>query len=95
MGRPGRRLSGRAAGPRSPGRPPGAGARGKDRDECADGDPGWGPPADATYPVAYDVALDVGTAIVARVEPVGGGRPGDRLENEILEVDADLEGVFG
>ena len=47
-----------------------------------------------TYPEAYDVALDVQTGVVVRCLPVGGAEDASWLENDILEVDADLDQVF-
>jgi hypothetical protein len=44
------------------------------------------------YPDAYDVALDVQTGIVVELRACGG-RAGLGFEVEILEVDADLEGL--
>ncbi len=46
------------------------------------------------YPDRYDVALDVQTGVVVRCLPVGGPSDAPWLENDILEVDADLEAVF-
>ena len=45
------------------------------------------------YPDHYDVALDVRTGVVVRCLPVGGPSDAPWLENDILEVDADLEDV--
>lgn len=42
------------------------------------------------YPEAYDIALDVQTAIVVDVRPVGGRRSSG-FEVDVLEVDTDLE----
>jgi len=47
------------------------------------------------YPDGYDVALDVGTGVVVRCRPVGGDEDAPWLENDLLEVDADLGHVFG
>ncbi|NPC98828.1 hypothetical protein [Nocardioides sp. zg-DK7169] len=47
-----------------------------------------------TYPDHYDVALDVQTGMVVRCLPVGGPDDAPRLENDILEVDADLDQLF-
>jgi hypothetical protein len=47
-----------------------------------------------TYPEAYDVALDVQTGVVVRCLPLGGAEDAPWLENDILEVDADLDQVF-
>ncbi len=47
-----------------------------------------------TYPDHYDVALDVQTGVVVRCLPVGGADDAPWLENDILEVDADLDAVF-
>ncbi len=44
------------------------------------------------YPDAYDAAIDVGTGVVVRLHPVGGDPDAPWLENDILEVDADLGG---
>lgn len=44
------------------------------------------------YPDAYDVALDVQTGIVVELRAIGG-RAGLDFEVELLEVDADLEGL--
>jgi hypothetical protein len=46
------------------------------------------------YPDAYDVVLDVQTAVVVSLEPVGGGREDFAFTVEIHEVDADLDAVF-
>jgi len=46
------------------------------------------------YPDGYDVALDVATGVVVRCRPVGGDADAPWLENDLLEVDADLEEVF-
>ncbi|WP_151084414.1 hypothetical protein [Nocardioides cynanchi] len=46
------------------------------------------------YPDHYDVALDVGTGVVVRCLPVGGPDDAPWLENDVLEVDADLDAVF-
>jgi hypothetical protein len=46
------------------------------------------------YPTAYDVALDVQTGVVLRCHPVGGDADAPWLDNDILEVDADLDEVF-
>lgn len=43
------------------------------------------------YPDAYDAALDVQTGIVVRLHSVGGDDDAPWLENDILEVDADLD----
>jgi hypothetical protein len=53
-------------------------------------DPGWTPVKEA-YPDHYDVAIDVQTGIVVRCLPVGGSPEAAWLENDILEVDADLD----
>ena len=47
------------------------------------------------YPDAYDVALDVQTGVVVRCLPLGGEEDAPWLENDILEVDADLDAVLG
>lgn len=44
-----------------------------------------------SYPESYDVALDVGTGVVVRCLPVGGPEDSPWVENDILEVDADLD----
>jgi hypothetical protein len=46
------------------------------------------------YPDGYDVSLDVGTGVVVRCRPVGGGDDAPWLENLIHAVDADLDAVF-
>lgn len=46
------------------------------------------------YPDHHDVALDVQTGIVVRCLPVGGLADASWLENDILEVDADLDRLF-
>ena len=46
------------------------------------------------YPEAYDVALDVQIGVVVRCLPVGGAEDSPWLENDILEVDADLDEPF-
>ncbi|GAA2136934.1 hypothetical protein GCM10009844_03540 [Nocardioides koreensis] len=46
------------------------------------------------YPEGYDVALDVGTGVVVRCHPVGGDEAAPWLENDLLEVDADLDHLF-
>jgi hypothetical protein len=46
------------------------------------------------YPDAYDVALDVETGIVVRCHPIGGEDGAPWLENDVLEVDADVDAVF-
>lgn len=63
-----------------------------DRYEFDDGSGDWRPTA--TYADAYDVALDLETAVVVRVEDLGGDRSGVTLEVEILEVDADVSALF-
>ena len=63
-----------------------------DRYEFDDGSGDWRPTA--TYADAYDVALDLETAVVVRVEDLGGDRSGVTLEVEILEVDADVSTLF-
>jgi hypothetical protein len=65
-----------------------------DRYEYDDGSGTWRPPPGRAYPTAYDVALDVETAVVVRSEAIGGDRPGLDFEVEIHEVDADLDAVF-
>ena len=58
-------------------------------------DPGDTPPwGGGPYPESYDVALDVATGVVVRCLPVGGPDDAPWLENDILEVDADLDEVF-
>ena len=52
---------------------------------------GWG---DRSYPDHYDVALDVQTGVVVRCLPVGGPADAPWLENDVLEVDADVDAVF-
>jgi hypothetical protein len=47
-----------------------------------------------TYPESYDVALDVQTGVVVRCLPVDGDEEAPWLENDILEVDADLDELF-
>jgi hypothetical protein len=51
-----------------------------------------GPGAD--YPDHHDVALDVQTGIVLRCLPVGGDPDSPWLENDVLEVDADVDAMF-
>ena len=46
------------------------------------------------YPDGYDAALDVQTGVLVRCLPVGGPDDAPWLENDILEVDADLDAVF-
>ncbi len=46
------------------------------------------------YPDHYDVALDAETGVVVRCQPVGGPHDSPWLENDILEVDIDQDGVF-
>jgi hypothetical protein len=46
------------------------------------------------YPDHYDVALDVQTGVVVRCLPAGGPDDASWLENDIVEVDTDLDGVF-
>jgi hypothetical protein len=46
------------------------------------------------YPDGYDVALDVQTGVVVRCHPVGGAADAPWLENDIIEVDADLDALF-
>jgi hypothetical protein len=46
------------------------------------------------YPDHYDIALDVQTGVVVRCLPVGGAEGASWLENDILEVDADVDEVF-
>jgi hypothetical protein len=46
------------------------------------------------YPDGYDVALDVAAGVVVRCRPVGGARSAPWLENDLLDVDADLDDVF-
>jgi hypothetical protein len=53
--------------------------------------PPWG---GGPYPEAYDVALDVATGVVVRCLPIGGTDDAPWLENDVLEVDADLHEVF-
>lgn len=48
-----------------------------------------------TYPDHYDVALDVQTGVVVRCLPVGGAPDAPWIENDILEVDVDLDAMFG
>jgi len=56
--------------------------------------PGWTPTKEA-YPDHYDIALDVATGVVVRCLPVGGSPDAARIENDIVEVDADLGAVPG
>jgi len=51
-------------------------------------------PVKESYPDHYDVALDVQTGVVVRCLPVGGASHAAWLENDILEVDADLDALF-
>lgn len=44
-----------------------------------------------TYPVGWQVTLDLETAVVVSLVPVSGSRPGSGFEVEILEVDERLE----
>jgi hypothetical protein len=46
------------------------------------------------YPDHYDLALDVQTGVVVRRLPIGGPDDAPWLENDVLEVDADLDAVF-
>jgi hypothetical protein len=66
-----------------------------DRDENAYGDDleSWTPPPDTSYPDAYDVALDVETAVAVERSPIGvSGMPAwHRVQ--ILEVNGDLDGL--
>jgi hypothetical protein len=48
----------------------------------------------AEYPDCYDVALDTQTGVVVRCLPVGGAPDAPWLENDILEVDANLDAMF-
>lgn len=59
-----------------------------DRDEHGDG---WSPGPGTTYPESYDVALDVRTGVVVRRVPIGASSIPQRLEVDILEVDADVD----
>lgn len=52
-------------------------------------------PPGTVFPDHYDVALDVGTGVVVRLHPVGGTAGRLWLEVDIVEVDADLDDVFG
>lgn len=47
------------------------------------------------YPDHFDVALDAQTGIVVRCVPVGGREDAPWIENDIVEVDADLDRLFG
>lgn len=52
-------------------------------------------PEGTIFPDHYDVALDVQTGIVVRLAPVGESSHADwGFEVDILEVDADLDGMF-
>ncbi|MBI2245465.1 MAG: hypothetical protein HYU55_16520 [Nocardioides sp.] len=62
--------------------------------EVSDPADAYHPPGE-DYPDHYDVALDVATGVVVRCLPVGGDPASPWLENDILEVDADLPGVTG
>ena len=46
------------------------------------------------YPDHYDVALDLQTSVVVRCLPVGGDPGAPRLENDILEADAEVDVSF-
>ena len=50
--------------------------------------------ADRRYPDHHDVALDLQTGVVVRCLPIGGHREHPWVENDILEVDADLSAVL-
>ncbi|WP_435743449.1 hypothetical protein [Nocardioides sp. SYSU DS0663] len=65
-----------------------------DRDEYATSGRPWSPPADTTYPAAYDVALDVETAVVVSLAPVEGPDRSHTFEVTLHEVDADLDALF-
>lgn len=65
-----------------------------DRDEH-DGDPTWQPRDPAAYPAAYDVAVDVVTGVVVSIAPVEGPDRFHTFEVELVEVDPDLDHLFG
>lgn len=65
-----------------------------DRDERG-GDPDWVPPDPATYPTAYEVGLDVATGVVVSLAGVDGPDGSPAFEVDLLEVDPDLDHLFG
>lgn len=52
------------------------------------------PDRDVGYPDGFDVALDVQTGVLVSLEPVGGDRSDLGIDVQILEVDADVDGLF-
>jgi hypothetical protein len=67
-----------------------------DRDEEADEDrrDEWRPRPGVVYPDAYDVALDVQTAVVVDLHPLGGNREDLGFSVRLRDVDADLSAFF-
>lgn len=58
--------------------------RGADRVEAeALGLADWQPPPESSYPIGFEVALDVATGVLVELVPLGGTRPGHTLDVEI------------